>query len=96
MAKKQPNVAAFLDTVLTREPEAPAVISQQEPARRRRQSSAQQEGQGEKTVLVGANLPPRYARNLAMLHAETGKDKKALLMEALDNFFVAKGGPRLS
>lgn len=92
MAKKQPNVAAFLDTALAREPETRGAAPEQEPAARRRSSARQ----GEKTVLVGANLPPRYARNLAMLHAETGKDKKALLMEALDNFFVAKGGPRLS
>jgi len=91
MAKKQPNVAAFLDEALTRAPVEAA--PQQEPAPRRRSAAA---GQAEKTVLVGANLPPRYARNLAMLHAETGKDKKALLMEALDNLFVAKGGPRLS
>lgn len=89
MAKK-PDVRQFLDDALAR---APAEDAQQEPAPRRRISAA---GQGEKTVLVGANLPPRYARNLAMLHAETGKDKKALLMEALDNLFVAKGGPRLS
>lgn len=91
MAKKQPNVAAFLDEALAR-PQA-EVAPQEEPAPRRRSSVAVA---GEKTVLVGANLPPRYARNLAMLHAETGKDKKALLMEALDNLFVAKGGPRLS
>lgn len=93
MAKKQPNIAAFLDTALAREQAASAPTLQQEPETRRRRLSV---GQGEKTVLVGANLPPRYARNLAMLHAETGKDKKALLMEALDNLFIAKGGPRLS
>lgn len=93
MAKKQPNVAAFLDTALAREQDAYAPALHQEPETRRRRLSV---GQGEKTVLVGANLPPRYARNLAMLHAETGKDKKALLMEALDSFFIAKGGPRLS
>jgi hypothetical protein len=46
----------------------------------------------EPTVLVGANLPPIYARNLALLHAETGRSKKQLLQEALDMFFTAKGG----
>ncbi|WP_367957663.1 ribbon-helix-helix domain-containing protein [Aquibium pacificus] len=46
----------------------------------------------EKTVLVGANLPPAYARNLAYLHAETGRSKKQLLQEALDMLFTAKGG----
>jgi hypothetical protein len=46
-------------------------------------------------VLVGANLPPKYARNLAFLHAETGRSKKELLQEALDDFFVKKGGRNL-
>ncbi|AXV18543.1 hypothetical protein CYG48_22155 (plasmid) [Neorhizobium sp. SOG26] len=46
----------------------------------------------EPTVLVGANLPPIYARNLALLHAETGRSKKQLLQEALDMLFTAKGG----
>jgi hypothetical protein len=45
--------------------------------------------------LVGANLPPAYARNLALLHAETGRSKKDLLQEALDMLFTAKGGAAL-
>lgn len=48
-----------------------------------------------KTRLVGANLPPRYARNLALLSAETGRDKKELLQEALDWLFTSKGGRAL-
>lgn len=46
-------------------------------------------------VLVGANLSPVYARNLALLHAETGRTKKDLLQEALDMLFRAKGGKAL-
>jgi hypothetical protein len=46
-------------------------------------------------VLVGANLSPSYARNLALLHAETGRTKKELIQEALDMLFRAKGGRAL-
>lgn len=85
MAKPKPNLAGVLDDL----PSVP-VASTERLASRRRSSSAV-EGQDE-TVLVGANLPPKYARNLALLHAETGRTKKELLQEALDMLFVAKGG----
>lgn len=84
MAKPKPNLAGVLDDI----PATPApsqIIRDDQPRRRH-------PGEQGRTVLVGANLPPKYARNLAMLHAETGRSKKELLQEALDMFFTAKGG----
>jgi len=84
MAKPKPNLAGVLDDI----PATPApskIITDSEP---RRRHGAEQGP----TVLVGANLPPTYARNLAMLHAETGRSKKQLLQEALDMLFTAKSG----
>lgn len=88
MAKKS-NLAASLDDVLS---SASVVVTPSTPAPRRRSNTA---ADTTETVLVGANLPPRYARNLALLHAETGKSKKELLTEALDMLFVAKAGKNL-
>lgn len=45
----------------------------------------------EQTVMVGANLPKTYARQLAHLHAETGRSKKALVQEGLNLLFAAHG-----
>lgn len=90
MAKPKPNLAAVVDGI----PDTPApsvILTDDQPRRRRRDTTTEQAA----TVLVGANLPPRYARNLAMLHAETGRSKKELLQEALDMFFTAKGGAAL-
>lgn len=86
MAKPKPNLAGVLDGL---PPEASAAP----PHSRRRRVAAPAEPQA--TVLVGANLPPAYARNLALLHAETGRSKKDLLQEALDMLFTAKGGAAL-
>lgn len=88
MPKAKPNLAGVLDD-LPLQP-APAVAS---PARRRRLAAS---AEPQQTVLVGANLPPAYARNLALLHAETGRSKKELLQEALDMLFTAKGGVSLN
>lgn len=52
--------------------------------------ASEREGSPE-TVLVGANLPPRYAKGLAILHAETGRTKKDLIEEALEMYFHANG-----
>lgn len=82
MAKPKPNLAGLLDNI----PDAPPLTPR--PAGRARRA----EPAAEPTVLVGANLPPRYARNLAILHAETGRSKKELMQEALDMLFTAKGG----
>lgn len=82
MAKPKPNLAGLLDHI----PDAPPLA----PRRQTRERPA--EAATEQTVLVGANLPPAYARNLAYLHAETGRSKKQLLREALDMLFTAKGG----
>lgn len=87
MAKSKPNLAGVLDDI----PATPApskAIADDEPRRRRPAEHGP-------TVMVGANLPPTYARNLAMLHAETGRSKKQLLQEALDMLFTAKGGASL-
>lgn len=81
MAKAKPNLIGLLDNI----PDAPPPPAQ--PGRTRRAEPA-----AEPTVLVGANLPPRYARNIAILHAETGRSKKELMQEALDMLFTAKGG----
>jgi len=85
MAKPKPNIAAAFDSL-------PIADAAPVSRRGRLASSA---STAEPTVLVGANLPPRYARNIALLHAETGKTKKELLQEALDLLFTAKGGPAL-
>ena len=82
MAPKKPNLAAALDVI---EPPRAAMTA----AARPRRSEPADAGD---TVLVGANLPPAYARNLAILHAETGKSKKELLQEALKMLFVSQGG----
>ena len=85
MAKPKPNLAGLLDNI----PDAPPLPA---PRQVRRRRETEQTSNGEPTVLVGANLPPTYARNLAFLHAETGRSKKQLLQEALDMLFTAKGG----
>lgn len=85
MAKPKPNLAGLLDNIPD---EPPAAESPRLVVRHRRNV----EPSNEPTVLVGANLPPTYARNLALLHAETGRSKKQLLQEALDMLFTAKGG----
>lgn len=82
MAKPKPNLAGLLDNI----PDAPP------PTTRQTRHRPHAEAAKEQTVLVGANLPPAYARNLAYLHAETGRSKKQLLQEALDMLFTAKGG----
>ena len=82
MAKPKPNLAGLLDNI----PDAPPLTTRQTRQRPHAESAKEQ------TVLVGANLPPAYARNLAYLHAETGRSKKQLLQEALDMLFTAKGG----
>ena len=87
MARK-PNLASVLDGL----PEPIRAEPHPQIVRRGRSKGASEQG----TVLVGANLPPSYARNLALLHAETGKTKKELLQEALDMLFVQKGGRALT
>jgi hypothetical protein len=82
MAKPKPNLAGLLDNI----PDAPPLAMRQTRERPHTEAATEQ------TVLVGANLPPAYARNLAYLHAETGRSKKQLLQEALDMLFTAKGG----
>ena len=89
MAKAKANLSGLLDGVLAEEAAPAPVTAAPLPARRVRRSS---EAAGQDTVLVGANLPQSYARNVALLHAETGKSKKAILQEALDMYFKAKGG----
>jgi hypothetical protein len=88
MAKPRPNLAGALDGL----PSDPAPSQIMDVPARRRRLSAQP---AEATVLVGANLPPRYARNLAMLHAETGRSKKELMQEALDMLFTAKASANI-
>ena len=85
---RKPNLASVLDGL----PEPARAELQLQFIRRGRSKGASEQ----RTVLVGANLPPSYARNLALLHAETGKTKKELLQEALDMLFVQKGGHRLT
>lgn len=84
MAKKQPSLAGVLDDLPPAPVPAPVVA-------RARRAAASSEPDPTPTALVGANLHPSYARNLAMLHAETGRSKKDLLQEALDLLFTAKG-----
>ena len=86
MAKAKPNLAGVLDDL-------PPPATARAPVLRRTKGPAS--AAPSETVLVGANLPPAYARNLALLHAETGRSKKDLLQEALDMLFTAKGGAAL-
>lgn len=46
---------------------------------------------GKPVSMVGANLPARYGRGLALAHAHTGKVKKELLKEALEMLFAKYG-----
>jgi hypothetical protein len=85
MAKPLPSIAAAFDNLPTEKPRETTSLR----GRKGRASNP------ENLVLVGANLPTSYARNLALLHAETGKTKKELLQEALDLLFIAKGGAAL-
>ena len=87
MAKAKGNLSGLLDGVLAGEA-APPTMDPIPSSRRVRRSS--EEAAGQETVLVGANLPPSYARNIALEHAETGKTKKVILQEALDMYFKAK------
>jgi hypothetical protein len=89
VAKPKPNLNALLEDIPADEPN-PSVPTR--GARARLRGVVQNT---ERTVLIGANLSPRYARNLAFLHAETGRSKKELVQEALDLLFRAKGGPNL-
>ncbi len=91
MTKPKPNLNALLEDIPD-EPPSPSVPTRGARARR---GVVEDVSEPEPTVLVGANLHPRYARNLAFLHAETGRSKKELLQEALDLLFRAKGGPNL-
>lgn len=89
MPKPKSNLNALLDDI----PPAPVAAPTTRSPRAR---SVAPVGEGsEQTAMVGANLPPQYARNLAFLHAETGRSKKELLQEALDLLFRSKGGPNL-
>ena len=90
MAKK-PSLAGVLDD-LPSAPVPPAIAqrTRRRPARPAHEPAATPDP----TALVGANLHPSYARNLALLHAETGRTKKELLQEALDLLFTAKGVQR--
>lgn len=87
MAKPKPNLNVAVEDI----PPPPAPVTSERAIRPRRNMVES----GSPTVLVGANLEPKYARNLAMLHAETGKSKKELLQKALDMLFTSMGGPRL-
>lgn len=89
MAKAKPNLIGLLDDIPD---EPPPAISRPRPRPSRIRKETEPVVEGQPTVLVGANLPPAYARNLALLHAETGRTKKELLQEALDLLFTAKGG----
>lgn len=91
-AKTKANLSGLLDGVLAEEQQAapPVIVQHAAPRVRRSSEIGEQE-----TVLVGANLPPSYARNIALLHAETGKGKKVIIQEALDMYFKAKGGAAL-
>ena len=45
----------------------------------------------EGTSMVGANLPVKYGRQLALIAAEEGVTKKDLMQEAFDLLFKARG-----
>lgn len=91
MGKPAPNLNGVLDGL----PPTPAPSTETAFRARPRSRRAEQPTENAPTVLVGANLPPSYARNLAFLHAETGRSKKELLQEALEMLFTSKGGPNM-
>jgi hypothetical protein len=96
MAKPQRSNLNELLSSLPAEPPALAEAGTTTRRRPRRKAAEPAESSQAETVLVGANLPTSYARNLAFLHAETGRSKKELLQEALDLFFRSKGGAHFS
>lgn len=60
------------------------------------QRPAQLSGNGRRLItegesLLSANLPVKYPRTLALLAAEEGTTRKALMIEALDMLFKARG-----
>lgn len=92
MGKPAPNLNGVLDGL----PPTPVPSTDNGPRLRPRTKKREAASTEETpTVMVGANLPPSYARNLAFLHAETGRSKKELLQEALEMLFTSKAGPNI-
>lgn len=60
------------------------------------QTAAQKAGNGKRLItegesLLSANLPVAYPRTLALIAAEEGTTRKALMIEALNMLFQARG-----
>lgn len=71
---------------------APEISQHLEPTQR----SGQRAGNGKRLItegesLLSANLPVKYPRSLALLAAEEGTTRKALMIEALEMLFKARG-----
>lgn len=49
----------------------------------------------ESTTLIGGHFPPEVSKQLAIIAAEEGATKQALLTEALDMLFVKKGKAKI-
>lgn len=59
-------------------------------------TATQRAGNGKRLItegesLLSANLPVKYPRTLALIAATEGTTRKALMMEALDMLFKARG-----
>ncbi len=84
MAKKPNKLAAALEGA-TAEREAPAA-----PRPSKKVPAKADKGDG-KTVLIGGHFDPAVARQLAIISAEEGTNKRELMMEAFNMLFKKKG-----
>lgn len=84
MASKPSSLQAVLERQKAQEsPPPPAPHSKRKPSR-------------EATTLIGGHFSPDVARQLAIIAAEEGTTKQALLAEALDLLFLKKGKARVA
>ena len=88
MANKPSSLQAVLERQKAQEtprppPQAHAPQPKRKPSR-------------EATTLIGGHFSPDVARQLAIIAAEEGSTKQALLTEALDLLFVKKGKSKIS
>lgn len=97
MSQKPNSMQAVLDRAKAAEEQPPKV----EVKLRKKIANDKPKKQVEKpgragTTLIGGHFAPEVARQLAIIAAEEGTTKQALLTEALDLLFVKKGKARVS
>lgn len=95
MAQKGNSLQAVLEHQKQQEdaPPPPAKRKKAKPANDRKGKAEKPSRAG--TTLIGGHFAPQVARQLAIIAAEEGTTKQALLTEALDLLFVKKGKSRI-